>query len=307
VNLSVIICTYNRERYIYRLLCSLAEGDYPRDGYEIVWVDNNSTDGSAAEAARFAADHPDVRLHIVRETSQGLSYARNRGIAEAAGDILVYVDDDATVNSAYLSTYARFFAAHPEVDAAGGPIIPAYEQGSEPRWMTHYVRRLLTGYLWFGDKAKPFPGNNYPGGGNAAYRRTVFERVGLYNVSLGRNGDSLAGGEEKDIFRKMTAAGMTFWYLPDAVLYHSIPPYKLQEPYFDRLTRSIGDSERLRTLAIGPSAYRRRLLSEGVKWCGTLVLAVSCLLTLRPAAARKLVRFRLRVTQGLLGADVKEG
>lgn len=298
--LSVIICTYNRERYMYNVLRSLAEGDYPRCDYEIIWVDNNSTDASAAEVGRFAADYPDVRLRTFVEKNQGLSYARNRGIAEAKGDILVYVDDDATVNACYLSTYARFFAARPEVDAAGGPIIPSYEQGDEPRWMTHFVRRLLTGYLYFGNKAKPFPGENYPGGGNAAYRRTVFERIGLYNVSLGRNGDSLAGGEEKDIFSKMTAAGMTFWYLPDAILYHSIPPYKLEKPYFDRLTHSIGASERVRTKTHGAGAYRRRLLAEAKKWGGTLVLWLYYLLTLRPSCGAKLIRFRRNVTRGLV-------
>ena len=298
--ISVIICTYNRERYMYNVLRSLAEGDCPRSDYEIVWVNNNSSDASADEVARFAADYPDVRLRTFIETSQGLSHARNRGIAEAQGDILVYVDDDATVNDHYLSAYASFFASHPDVDAAGGPILPAYEQGSEPRWMTYHLRRLLTGYLYFGNSARPFPADNYPGGGNAAYRRTVFERVGLYNVALGRNGDSLAGGEEKDIFRKMTAAGMTFWYLPDAILYHSIPPYKLQRPYFDRLTLSIGASERLRTKALGPKAYLRRLLAEGVKWGGTLVLALYYLLTLRPACGAKLIRFRRNVTRGLV-------
>ena len=166
--------------------------------------------------------------------------------------------------------------------------------------MTHFVRRLLTGYLYFGNKAKPFPGENYPGGGNAAYRRTVFERIGLYNVSLGRNGDSLAGGEEKDIFSKMTAAGMTFWYLPDAILYHSIPPYKVEKPYFDRLTHSIGASERVRTKTHGAGAYRRRLLAEAKKWGGTLVLWLYYLLTLRPSCGAKLIRFRRNVTRGLV-------
>ena len=124
--------------------------------------------------------------------------------------------------------------------------------------------------------------------------------MGLYNVALGRNGDSLAGGEEKDIFRKMTAAGMHFWYLPDAILYHSIPVYKLQKTFFDRLTHSIGASERLRTKALGPKAYCRRLVAEGVKWGGTLVLSLFYLLTLRPSCGAKLIRFRWNVTRGLV-------
>jgi len=299
--ISVIICTYNRDKYIYNVLKSLALGTLEHDAYEIILVDNNCTDNTRGEVDHFCNVFPQVTLRYFVETSQGLSHARNRGINESKGDILVYVDDDATVNPDYLKTYADWFASHPETDAAGGPIIPHYETGSEPKWMTYFIKRLLTGYLYFGDKAKPFPGENYPGGGNAAYRSRVFEKVGLYNVELGRNGDSLGGGEEKDIFDKMKREGMQFVYLPNAILYHSIPGYKLEPDYFNRLTRGIGQSERARTLRIGKSSYRKRLLSELKKWCATLVLWCFYLITFRPQRGNMLVRFRRNVTKALLG------
>ena len=199
------------------------------------------------------------------------------------------------------TAYSEWFTANPDTDAAGGPIIPHYETGQEPGWMTYFIKRLLTGYLYFGKKAGPFPGDNYPGGGNAAYRRSVFDRVGLYNVELGRNGDSLAGGEEKDIFSKMKRENMKFIYLPDAILYHSIPAYKLEPDYFNRLTVSIGESERARTLRIGRKAYRKRLLSECKKWCATLILWLYYLITFRVGRGNMLIRFRSNVTRGLRG------
>ena len=299
--ISVIICTYNREKYIYNVLKSLALGTLEHDAYEIVLVDNNCTDNTRKEVDHFCNVFPQVTLRYFVETNQGLSHARNRGIKESKGDILVYVDDDATVNPDYLKTYADWFESHPETDAAGGPIIPHYETGSEPKWMTYFIKRLLTGYLYFGDKAKPFPGQNYPGGGNAAYRSRVFEKVGLYNVELGRNGDSLGGGEEKDIFDKMKREGMQFVYLPQAILYHSIPGYKLEADYFNRLTAGIGQSERARTLRIGKSSYRKRLLSELKKWCATIVLWCFYLITFRPGRGNMLIRFRRNVTKALLG------
>ncbi len=299
--ISVIICTYNRDKYIFNVLQSIAVGTYLPDKYEIIVVNNNCTDNTEAELHRFADDYPDVNMKIVRETSQGLSYARNCGIRESKGDILVYVDDDATVNKDYLSAYSVFFANNPEVDAAGGPIVPHYEDGLEPDWMTYHLKRLLTGYLYFGGKERNFPGDNYPGGGNAAYRKRVFETVGLYNVELGRNGDSLAGGEEKDIFNKMTVAGMSFKYIPDAILYHSIPHYKLEPEYFNRLTYSIGSSERARTLAVSKKTYLVRMAKELVKWGGTLVLSVLYLFKGKPACGAKLIRFRRNVTRGLNG------
>ncbi len=299
--ISVIICTYNRDKYIYNVLKSIAQGSLSTDYYEIVLVDNNCTDNTRSEVERFSADFPAVNLHYHVETNQGLSHARNRGIKESKGDLLVYVDDDATVNPEYLATYADWFASHPETDAAGGPIIPHYETGSEPRWMTYFIKRLLTGYLYFGNKPGPFPGENYPGGGNAAYRSSVFRKVGLYNVELGRNGDNLGGGEEKDIFDKMKREGMRFSYLPGAILYHSIPAYKLEPDYFNRLTKGIGQSERARTLRIGKASYRKRKLSELKKWCATILLWCFYLITFRPQCGNMLILFRRNVTLGLLG------
>ncbi|MBQ9201247.1 MAG: glycosyltransferase family 2 protein [Bacteroidales bacterium] len=299
--ISVIICTYNRDKYIYRVLESLAQGNCDRSSYEIVVIDNNCTDHTQDELQRFAQDFPDVCLRCFTETRQGLSHARNRGISEAQGDLLVYVDDDATVNGQYLQVYADFFEHHPEIDAAGGPIIPHYEDGAEPDWMTYFTRQLLTGYLYYGSEIREFPGGRYPGGGNAAYRRKVFDQVGLYNPDLGRKGQGLASGEEKDIFNKMKSAGMKFMYLPGAVLYHSIPHYKLEKEYFDKLTRSMGQSEKARTLQISRSEYLKRILQEVVKWAGTLVLWLYYMLTFRPQCGNKLIRFRWNLSSHLIG------
>ena len=302
--LSVIICTYNREKYLYNVLKSIAENDFPADQYEIVLINNNSTDRTEEECRRFVEDFPEVRFRYFVEPRQGLSYARNRGLTESKGDIVVFVDDDALVNKAYLQTYADFFDRHPEIEAAGGPIIPQYET-SEPAWMSHYTKALITGYKDLGDKAREFPKGDYPGGGNAAYRASVFQKVGLFNVELGRKGDSLIGAEEKDIFDKMGSRKMRFFYLPTAILYHLIPEKKLTADYFDRLTLSIGKSERLRTLRIGKAKYLNRLLKEAVKWAGTLVLFCKHLLQGQPQKGKKLIRFRYNVTRGLLTPGTK--
>lgn len=298
--ISVILCTYNRDKYIYNVLRSVAENDLPHDQYEIVLVNNNSTDHTEQECQRFQKDYPDIRFCYCVETNQGLSYARNRGIRESQGELLAYVDDDATVNSEYLRTYADFFAATPDAVAAGGPILPRYET-EEPSWMSHYTRQLITGKLYLGDKPHPFARGAYPGGGNSCYRKSVFDTIGLFNVELGRKGNSLIGAEEKDLYDKMTTRGMHFYYLPTAILYHIIPPQKLTQDYFDRLTHGIGVSERYRTQQISKKKYRKRLLLEAYKWCGTLALWCSFVIKGQPAKGNKLVQFRRNVTRGLLG------
>ena len=298
--ISVILCTYNRDKYIYNVLKSVAENDYPHDQYEIVLVNNNSTDGTENECRRFQADYPDIRFRYFLETNQGLSYARNCGIRNAQGDLLAYVDDDATVNPEYLRTYSDFFTHHPEAVAAGGPILPVYET-EEPEWMTHYTRQLITGKLFLGNNQREFPRGAFPGGGNACYRKSVFDTVGLFNVELGRKGNSLIGAEEKDLFDKMTTHSMHFFYLPNAILYHIIPPHKLTQDYFDRLTYSIGVSERYRTQQISRKKYLNRLCKEAVKWGGTIALWCGFAIRGECAKGNKLVAFRKNVTRGLLG------
>lgn len=297
--ISVIICTYNRDKYIYNVLKSIAEGTLAQKEYEIVLVDNNCTDRTHEECDRFVADFPLVQFRYFIETNQGLSYARNRGILESKGDILVYVDDDALVNPEYLQTYASFFDSHPDIDAAGGPIIPQYET-EEPKWFSLYTKTLVTGFMSLGDVEREFPGERYPGGGNAGYRKRVFDKIGLFNVELGRKGDSLMCAEEKDLFDKMKSINVRFYYLPTAILYHIIPEKKLTMDYFDRLTLSIGRSERQRTLTISNRKFLVRICKEVVKWVGTIVLWLRFAFTLQVAKGNKLIRFRYNVTKGLL-------
>ena len=298
--LTAIICTYNRARYVGKLLESIAANDLAKTEYELLLVDNNCTDNTREVCEAFAAAHPDVIFRYTTESEQGLSAAKNRGIKEAKGDIIVYIDDDALVDPWYLRTYAEWFATHPETMACGGPIEPLYET-SEPDWMTPYTKALLTAWMNYGEKVREYPRGRYPGGGNAAYRKEVFEQVGGFNTALGRKGGNLMGSEEKDIFDKMHTLNMQILYLPEPVLHHCIPQAKLEKPYFDRLTLQMGISERQRTLAISKFKYIKRLFSEAVKWGGTIVLLCLYTISFHPVKGWKLVAVRKNVTKGLLG------
>lgn len=298
--LTVIICTYNREKYVGPLLESIAANTLAKTEYEILLVDNNCKDNTRGVCTQFAEAHPDITFRYVVETEQGLSAAKNCGIREAKGDQIVYVDDDALVDSNYLSDYVEYFAEHPDVMALGGPIEPLYET-AEPDWMTPYTKALLTAWMNYGNQPREYPKGRYPGGGNAAYRKEVFTKVGLFNTELGRKGNLLLAAEEKDIFDKMRTQGLKFMYIPGPVLHHCIPQAKLEEDYFNRVTVQIGKSERARTLAISRKKYVERLISELIKWAGTLVLCAGYTLQLRAHAGWKLILFRYNVTRGLLG------
>jgi glycosyltransferase involved in cell wall biosynthesis len=299
--LSIIICTYNREKYLPPLLQSIISQDYPKDAYEIILINNNSSDGTENWCRHFAKTHPDLPFRYFLEPLQGLSHARNRGIAESRGPLLIYVDDDATLFPNYLKAYSTFFQTHPTILAAGGPILPFYES-PPPNWLTHFTKELLTGYLYRGPRPGFFTRGKYPGGGNACYRRTFFDRFGLFNTALGRSGKNLIGAEEKDLFSRYLAAGGRIGYLPEAAINHYIPPEKLTRAHLRRLSRSIGISERIRTRSLSRTAYLQRLLSEGIKWSATLLLFTAHLLRLQYSKGAKLIEFRYQVTLGLLGA-----
>lgn len=98
--------------------------------------------------------------------------------------------------------------------------------------------------------------------GNSGFRRKLFERYGNFNTALGRSGSNPLGGEEKDFFMRMRSQGIRYYFVPGAAIRHITPASKLSEEYFERLTRMIGVSERIRTLGEGKSAFRRRLLAR---------------------------------------------
>lgn len=90
LKISIIICTYNRDRYLFDTLRHIAENDFPSQYYEIVLIDNNSTDHTIAACQRFEKAFPEICFRYFPEKSQGLSFARNRGIKEAGGNYLFF-------------------------------------------------------------------------------------------------------------------------------------------------------------------------------------------------------------------------
>ena len=298
--LSAIICTYNRDKYLYNALKSIANQNYPVNEYEIVLINNNSTDNTEFICQKFQEDYSHISFKYHVEKNQGLSYARNRGVKQSTGDILIFIDDDATVFDDYLDSISNFFNNNPDILVCGGPIVPVYEEG-KPDWISHFTNRLIGGALDEGKNIKPFSKGNYPGGGNSALRKEAFEKYGLYNPDLGRKGNSLIGAEEKDFYDRLTKDGKKIYYLPQMGIYHHIPSTKTTVEYFNKLTYSIGKSERIRTKSISSATYYKRVFSEGVKWIASFALFFIHTLTLHPQKGIKLLQFRLNVTKGLFG------
>ena len=120
IRISLVIPTHNRAVPLLAALESVVRQSLPAEEWECVVVDNNSTDDTAERFAAFRSAHPGVRLRMVRETGPGVSYARNRGLREAAAPLVAFIDDDERVNADFLRAYADFFDTHPGAVVAGG-------------------------------------------------------------------------------------------------------------------------------------------------------------------------------------------
>ena len=303
--ISIIICTYNRDRFIYQTLQHIADNSFDRSAFEIVLVNNNCTDNTDAECKRFAKAHPDIDFRYFVETKQGLSHARNRGIDESRGDILVFLDDDAFVRSDYLSVLSRQMEQHTDAMAFGGKITPLFESGEEPKWLGKWT------YSWVsaidkGSSVVPFEGNSYPIGANMGFRKECIDACGKFNTELGRSKKNLMGGEEKDIFNRVKDKNYTILYFPDLEVQHVIPPQRTTKEYIKKMALGIGMSERLRTKKLSTAAYLKRLVAEGVKWCGSLVIFAGYALSGRFRKGSILLYFRHYVTKGLFSKSLAE-
>ena len=297
--LSLIVCTYNRDKDLYGALQCIAENGFPKEAYEIVLVNNMSTDNTEAECHRFKNDYPDVDFRYFVETNQGLSFARNRGIQESRGETLVFLDDDSYIQEGYLNNLQRQLDAHPDADAFGGKILPVFESGEAPKWLSKWNFSWVSA-IDMGDNVKLFNGKAFPIGANMGIRREMLSKVGPFNTQLGRSKKNLMGGEEKDLFERIRNQGGNIYYFPDVLVHHVIPPTRTTKDYVKRMGEGVGKSERIRTLGISKWKYLKRLFTELIKWGGTLVLWLGFALKGQVEKGNILVAFRWNVTSGLL-------
>lgn len=302
LKVSVIICTYNRVTYLPRTLEALANQSVPFQDFEILLIDNNSSDHTPEACTGFREKHPELNFRYLTEPLQGLSYARNRGINEAQSDILVFIDDDAFATPDYLYNLIRFFESTPEAAAAGGRIYPLFES-ERPDWLPEILMSLMS-VIDLGDRVCLFK-KKFPIGANMAFRKKTIQTYGNFNVRLGRRGDNLEGAEEKDLFLKIMAAGEKVYYIPDAIVRHVIPDKRLSFDHFRRQAIGIGYSERVRSQEISSSSYFKSLFRECLKWGVSWIMCIGYWLTLRFRKGWSLIIFRWYVSKGLLTKHLK--
>lgn len=248
---SVIICTHNRGELLERCLQAVIR-EVKRACVlgEIVVIDNASTDSTRERVERLlreAEDGPAIRYAFV--PAPNLCLARNRGIALAEGEILIFLDDDAFPVGGWLTSCLDAFEKFPTACALGGEVRPLL-QTSSPPWFRPPLSGLYTITDLGGADIRVFPRRRHPVGANMAFRRHVFDRW-RFSTQLGRSGAGLMSGDEAELFAAVGRSGGKVLYVPAMAVDHLIHSDRLTEKWVRRRFFFDGVSRARMQLALG--------------------------------------------------------
>jgi glucosyl-dolichyl phosphate glucuronosyltransferase len=240
MELSVVVCTFNRSESLRRVLNSLREALIPDHlSCEFIVVDNNSDDDT-----RFVCEdiekHYESRIRYVFEDKRGVSHARNRGIWEAKGEIIAFTDDDVIVDKHWIQNIDKAFREHDDVACVGGKIMPIWEI-SKPKWLKSNLYGCLA-LLDHGDSVA-YLDKPHIWGANFAVKYEMFKKYGLFDSNLGRIPGKLYGYEETEFLQKLQSAGEKLLYYPSLIIHHHVPAHRLSKKYLRKWRFDEGELE----------------------------------------------------------------
>jgi len=298
-SVTFVICTYNRANYLDNALKSLLKHK-PHDlSFQLLVVDNNSSDQTPEVVKKYqqSFNKEDKSLRYIKETQQGISYARNCGIQETNTPYIVFLDDDIEASESLISAWIEFFSENPKALAAGGKIHVRFDD-PKPKWMSHFLLPLF-GRHDLGKTFKKYPSKKFPFAGNMGVKKSIFEEIGYFNTKYGQRGKKLyAKGEEKELSQRIRSITKDIYYLPDAFVYHHVDESRLTTEYVKEHAMGMGRSQKIR---IKNESFREGLserITEIEKWLVSIPLALGYLISFQPAKATMLIRFRWWIWKG---------
>ena len=254
--LSVIICTRNRAALLKSAIESVVDQDVSRDEFELVIVDNASSDDTA-EVARGFQDR--VRLRYVREERIGLCLARNTGWRSAVGRYIVFFDDDAIARPGWLTAVkAGFERGGSSVGVVGGRVDPIW-QASRPDWLADEVASSLTIVHWGSEKTIPDIQREWLVGANMALPKSVLSEIGGFHPWLDRVGNNLLSSGDVFLQKQVMLEGYSCLYVPEMAIGHLVPASRLNQRWFLRRFFWQGISDAVMQLIEKQPSPRQRL------------------------------------------------
>ncbi len=248
VLVSIAICTWNRAAVLDRTLESLRDLRVP-DGidWELLVVDNNSTDETPQVARRHAAHLP---LRLLFEPVQGVGVARNRAISAARGEYLLFTDDDVLVDPLWAARYIDAFRQWTDAAFFGGTIDPCFD-GGPPPWFEQldiFHKAVLFGQNRLGDTVRALRPGEVPYGANMAFRRETLSDE-RFSGRFGRTKQKMILAGETELLGRLIRKGLLGVWVGPARVRHCIPAENATLEYVERRMRGFGRTRvRLREL-----------------------------------------------------------
>jgi glycosyltransferase involved in cell wall biosynthesis len=282
-DVSVVVPTHNREALLPRTLDSLVQQRADGLRYEILVVDNNSSDGTRRVVESYARAWPGIRYFF--EARPGVSHARNTGITAARAEIIAFIDDDVEADPTWVATIKQTLDAHPEVDCVGGRIDPRWST-PPPAWLDAQHWGAVALQADKGDS--PYVDAEHASPclmtANFASRRAALEDVGGFSADFLRD-------EDRELQMRLWAAGKRGMYDGAIAVVTEVPAERMTKRYHrqfnvrvgvsharmryrDRLThdgRLVPDGMRAATLFGVPGFVYRSLLRHVAAWAWSLV------------------------------------
>jgi glycosyltransferase involved in cell wall biosynthesis len=298
--LSLVVCSRDRRDALRRLLEAAARWTRPGIDWELVVVDNGSTDGTGSMVEE-VAPRLGLPARVVREERPGHSRARNAGIAAARGDLVGFTDDDVEPEPGWLAAAVEV-ARRREHLAFGGRVIARWT-GAPPVWLTTEGPYRVTGGAVLdydhGERERECDETMFvPVGACMFFRREVFTRLGGFREDLGRQGPGLISADDSEMFFRVRDAGHPVLYAPSVVVRHPVDPARVTRAYHRRWYWDLGRS--YARWNAGRPAGRRLLGFPGsaLRQVGRAAAAYARAVVLGPPPARFFRELRLRAALG---------
>ncbi|WP_164103338.1 glycosyltransferase [Candidatus Laterigemmans baculatus] len=250
--LTVAVCTWNRARLLDQTLEQMRALQEPAGGWELIVVNNNCTDDTDEVIAKYASELPLRRLF---EPVPGQTNARNSAFASAAGELIVWTDDDVLVDREWLVAYAEAATRYSDASFFGGPIHPWFEV-EPPGWLVEVFPRVEAAFATrdFGGQVFELSESKTPFGANYAVRTKV-QRCYPYDPEVGLRPGSTMRGDEVSVLRRLLAAGHRGCWVPTAQVRHYIPRERLSRRYLAGFYRGQGEFAARQTPLGGGSRF----------------------------------------------------
>lgn len=237
--ISVVIPTYNREKMLSITIDSFIKQSYPKDCYEIIVANNNSTDGTQKIIDEYVDKYPNL-IKTIFEKRQGVHYTRNSAAKISNGEILYYTDDDMIADENLLKNLVQIFLDEPEVASASGKILPKWEK-TPPRWIVKLCNNYLLSLNNMGNETIIKDEDFCVFSCHQAMRREVFFESGGFNPE-NTQGEWLGDGET-GLNIKIKDLGYKFAYVGTSVIYHMIPPSRMTQKYLNKRFANQGNCD----------------------------------------------------------------